>query len=116
MVPERNDRTDRGRGRTSVVADLVGAVLSRAAPQPLKDNMSEQSPEGLEQILTPVERRQLLMASLAQAMHDYVEEAPRESDDFLEGLDLTGDQAKAVFDDLLLYIIGCDDLYMGGEG
>lgn len=67
---------------------------------------------GLEAILKPVENRTLLMQSLAQAMHDYIDEAPRESDDFLEGLDCTGDQAKAVFDDLLLFIIGCDDLYM----
>jgi hypothetical protein len=76
--------------------------------------------EGLESILKPVENRTLLMQSLSQAMHDYIEEAPTIESRLgtvLEGLDnVTPDQAKALLDDLLLFIIGCDDLYMGGEG
>jgi len=72
--------------------------------------------EGLEAILKLVEKKKVSLPSLARAMKDYIDESPQETDGFLEGLDCTADQAKAVFDDLLLFITQCDDLYMEGEG
>lgn len=69
--------------------------------------------EPLDLLLSQHGEKKVTIQLLAKAFRDYVNEAPRESDDFLVGLDVTGTQAKDLFDDFLVYVTQCDDLYLG---